>query len=55
MTATTDTPSQHINKFSDATLRELYTLQDERKTAELLNFLNDKGKMVVSVDGYPVA
>lgn len=40
MTATTDTPSQHINKFSDATLRELYTLQDERKTAELLNFLN---------------
>lgn len=29
-----------INKFSDATLRQLYTLQDERKTAELLPFLN---------------
>ncbi|PVY43280.1 peptidylprolyl isomerase [Pontibacter virosus] len=40
MAVATDTPPQHINKFSDATLRELYTLQDERKTAELLNFLN---------------
>ncbi|MDO6389975.1 peptidylprolyl isomerase [Pontibacter sp. BT731] len=40
MAVATDTPSQHINKFSDATLRELYTLQDERKTVELLNFLN---------------
>ncbi|GAA4313876.1 peptidylprolyl isomerase [Nibribacter koreensis] len=27
------------NKFSDATLRKIYTLQDERKTQELLTFL----------------
>ncbi|MBX0332745.1 peptidylprolyl isomerase [Pontibacter sp. HSC-14F20] len=40
MAPATTTPSQQINKFSDATLRELYTLQDERKTTELLNFLN---------------
>lgn len=31
---------QGINKFSDSTLQQLYTLQDERKTAELLPFLN---------------
>ncbi|MDX5418964.1 MAG: peptidylprolyl isomerase [Hymenobacteraceae bacterium] len=31
---------QALNKFSDATLQQLYTLQDERKTAELLTFLN---------------
>jgi cyclophilin family peptidyl-prolyl cis-trans isomerase/HEAT repeat protein len=29
-----------LNKFADPTLRELYTLQDERKTTELLNYLN---------------
>lgn len=29
-----------LNKFSDATLQQLYTLQDERKTAELLPFLS---------------
>jgi cyclophilin family peptidyl-prolyl cis-trans isomerase/HEAT repeat protein len=29
-----------INKFSDPTLQQLYTLQDERKTVELLPFLN---------------
>ncbi|KAA3439628.1 peptidylprolyl isomerase [Rufibacter hautae] len=28
-----------VNKFSDATLRKIYTLQDERKTQELLAFL----------------
>ncbi|WP_211214354.1 peptidylprolyl isomerase [Pontibacter roseus] len=31
---------QGINKFADATLQQLYTLQDERKTAELLPFLS---------------
>ncbi|MBC3540064.1 peptidylprolyl isomerase [Rufibacter sediminis] len=28
-----------VNKFSDATLRKIYTLQDERKTQELLSYL----------------
>ncbi|RNI31459.1 peptidylprolyl isomerase [Rufibacter latericius] len=28
-----------VNKFSDATLRKIYTLQDERKTQDLLAFL----------------
>ncbi|WP_210487884.1 peptidylprolyl isomerase [Rufibacter aurantiacus] len=28
-----------VNKFSDATLRKIYTLQDERKTQALLEFL----------------
>jgi cyclophilin family peptidyl-prolyl cis-trans isomerase/HEAT repeat protein len=28
-----------VNKFSDATLRRIYTLQDERKTQDLLPFL----------------
>lgn len=32
--------AQGLNKFADATLQQLYTLQDERKTAELLPFLN---------------
>jgi cyclophilin family peptidyl-prolyl cis-trans isomerase/HEAT repeat protein len=32
--------AQGINKFADTTLQQLYTLQDERKTAELLPFLN---------------
>ncbi|QHL87472.1 hypothetical protein GU926_08485 [Nibribacter ruber] len=31
--------SGSTNKFSDATLRKIYTLQDERKTQELLTFL----------------
>ncbi|WP_299987211.1 peptidylprolyl isomerase [uncultured Pontibacter sp.] len=35
-----DTQQQGINKFADPNLRKIYTLQDERKTAELLNFLN---------------
>ncbi|WP_205504500.1 peptidylprolyl isomerase [Rufibacter psychrotolerans] len=29
-----------VNKFSDATLRRIYTLQDERKTQDLLTFLD---------------
>jgi cyclophilin family peptidyl-prolyl cis-trans isomerase/HEAT repeat protein len=29
------------NKFGDQTLQKLYTLQDERKTADLLPYLND--------------
>ncbi|WP_157593048.1 peptidylprolyl isomerase [Rufibacter tibetensis] len=29
-----------VNKFSDATLRKIYTLQDERKTQDLLAFLD---------------
>ncbi|WP_461491918.1 peptidylprolyl isomerase [Pontibacter sp. HJ8] len=32
--------AQGLNKFTDTTLQQLYTLQDERKTAELLPFLN---------------
>ncbi|MBD1396735.1 peptidylprolyl isomerase [Pontibacter sp. JH31] len=31
---------QGLNKFAETTLQQLYTLQDERKTAELLPFLN---------------
>src|SRR5690606_13721419 len=37
---TPETTQTGINKFADPMLRELYTLQDERKTTELLNFLN---------------
>ncbi len=31
--------TKSINKFSDATLQQIYTLQDERKTADLLPYL----------------
>jgi cyclophilin family peptidyl-prolyl cis-trans isomerase len=31
---------QGLNKFSDANLQQLYTLQDERNTTQLLTFLN---------------
>lgn len=36
------TPSEPlVNKFGDASLQRIYTLQDERKTSELLPFLSD--------------
>ncbi|GAB3198021.1 cyclophilin family peptidyl-prolyl cis-trans isomerase/HEAT repeat protein [Pontibacter aydingkolensis] len=34
------TPEIALNKFSDTTLQKIYTLQDERNTAELLPFLH---------------